>query len=713
MLFNLNEDLPKYSFRYSLGMDTFSFTPTMSKLLSNDTIRYKIDNIDSNIISKYVFMYNKHSIFDMFTKILNNNVCIELSSLKDIVSKCNCSFIPNNLDNYIKNNKSKSSNAIYYTSFLKSMISNITKKDFEEKDNINKSVKELYNDVISIIKYLLKLWYKFWIDYDKFINMVYTELIDIFKSKLISKLDNSNIEVCNILLTHPDRIYNLWDKKDLTLLGDCTLDNELSYSIIDNMYIVLAHDDIVDYEKDLIESYNSIQGIKYDKLFSSLLLPLNYLLFRQIKNAAPNNATRNITLNNTKSIVMLFHNIINSLNINMVNNDTYKLLNTFALPYPPLLLSIEYDNKLYKIVIDDSKDKIIGTDTIVKDLIYLSRDNIDVIECNKSNPIETILYQFDDDKEEKVNDLYNIAKDEVIKYSSNTNIKDDSSISSTLLYDKEYKEESKFKYNVRNYDFGSFYKDLYISTIDLTWYSIIMKYKNIKVDIENYLAKEAFKNMSKLFKHYISIDEQKHNIKFIVKVNIREYENLVIPQSLKTKYISYVNISTYMNYWIIDMLHSYLLSRNSNLASKPILGLEILLLGIDRYNNYLDIDDLINLDNDRERESIYKRYTYSINSPANNGCFHMIDSPFFISSSNNEDLYKTMRKYILDIISNYISKDEVIYLVNKTYNRILNFLLDKIKDNGISNTNTSFKDLKIELDYFYKDSKSTFELKYY
>ena len=668
--------------------------------ISDETKLYK-QYLDRNIVSNHIYLY-KTCFKDIYTNSINISKDIDLEELTKFFKDNNCKSICN----LIETNKNNDSTM----SFL---LNSILYKDI---DILQTEIS--YDELVKIINIYVDSYEKFWLEYDKYVKLLINDYVKEFISRLKAKINSNSFKVCGIL-SPISNLEFVEDKVEAYM-------RKKSHGVISAYNAFYTQDKLINFVNKINNKTNKLSS--YSKLLSNINTIKRYLAYTKpiVTNIQQDSSKKYYKLNYEELRNIMFYVYTATHPVSPISYEydggsvisvknqlfsvpiliEYDITCANTIPYIPLLLGIEYKNKLYKICINHDG---LNSDSSIKDLIYLSKENIDVVKCNMSNAIELNFFG----RNEKYSVLDNYMKTDCEESSSIENIYSTAlkvfKTKKKQLFKLKYQNVLNNKYDYhRQYNWDSFYVDLYNKVIDIVWSCLILDYKNglIKKELETYLKNEAYHTMQKTLKKYIEQDINRFGLRFelIAKIDRGEYFNSFI-YSNRTNYISNIKVLGFVTYIISELL-AHNLYGSKNHTSSDILGLGIITSIKDSNNINLSLDELINLDpnSPQERDITYRCYfSYE---------YRLDNSPYFIYD-NGSDLSTAIRYPLMNIIYKHITKNYIVSVINTVYDKVLKNIIKTNKERYFDKDQLSktFKDLSTQIKFY--TSKSNFEYSYY
>ena len=430
-----------YNIPYTIALDNVNKLPYN---LSEDTIQ-SFDKLKTLIPSFYTYMY-KTTIPFFFTNTVNYYDDLRLDKFEILLKDLECYFLLASLEKY----KSIYSDQLLLISFL----------DYIKKLPFNES-----SDLYAPDFELNKLIYRYLEDYKKFI-IEYENFVRLFIKDSVLQLNNELSKISNdikICLITSDTSNSLYQKQLYRYQEDTKFFNHFNYGVISS-YTFFDKNDMCN---DLIKTLSDIQITMESNHFDKLLSNIPHFIKCLVK-YKDSYKTQQLDY---ESLRNLFFYLYSGTRPNIQNNSIeYDHNQVNMIPYIPLLLGIEYNNKLYKIQLDiNNKDQILKFDKKCENLIYFNQEDLQLKEITLDDPIHINVLGY--------SGAFNIIKNNIVfknqlctdvkpyiyelakTYMLEDKIEED--ISNTLLYKNVLNDYENKHFSM--YDWASFYDDIYIN----------------------------------------------------------------------------------------------------------------------------------------------------------------------------------------------------------------------------------------------------------
>ena len=674
-----------YNIPYTIAFDNVN---ELSYQLSEDTLQ-SFNKLKSLIPSYYTYMY-KTTIPFFFTNTVNYYDDLRFDRFEVLLKDLECYFLLESLNKYRLLNHDQ----VLLISFL-SYIKNLPA---DESNNLYAPDSELSK---LIYKYLDD-YRDFTIEYEKFVKLLIKDSI-LQLSKELSKLSD-NIKVCLITSNTQDSLYQ---RQMYRYQEETKFFNHFNYGLISSYTFFDKKDMCNNLIKKLSDLYLNIEHNPFDKLLSNIQQFIKCLV--KYKDTY---ITQQLDY---ESLRNLFFYLYSGTRPNIQNNSIeYNHSQVNMIPYIPLLLGIEYDNKLYKVQLDlNNKNQILRFDNKCENLVYFNQKDLQLKEITLHDPMQSNILgysnTYDIIKNNIVgkNQLYSDIKPYIYELTKNyiVNNIDLSNIDSSLLYKNILNDCDNKHFSM--YDWASFNDDIYKRVMNVVWNCVLLEYKNgiIKKELENVLAREAFNTLNPHVKNYIMKDIEK-GLSFKIQGFIDDGTSMkTLLFSPTINYISNIHFLCYNNYIIGELIsHNFYNFENNNTCM--LINLALVTLVQDSNGEFYNLQELIAFDPDNKtRNCAYDIYFKTSNS-------NIIDNLFFCYENTN-DIRIKLRSLMLESIYKYISKEYVLRLINKVFYETLDNIGTELRSIFSNNKiPTTFNDLSTEIS-FYTSEKNNIICKYF
>lgn len=673
-----------YTIPYTIAFDNVN---KLSYQLSEDTLQ-SFNKLKTLIPSYYTYMY-KTTIPFFFTETINYYDDLRFDRFEILLKSLNCPFLLQSLNKYRLLNPDQ----VLLISFL-SYIKNLPA---DESYSLHAPDIELN-----------KLIYKYLEDYEKF-TIEYENFVRLFIRDSILQLNNElsklsdNIKVCLITSNTQDSLYQ---KQFYRYQEETKFFNHFNYGLISSYTFFDKNNMCNNLIEKLSDIYLNLENNQFDKLLSNIPQFIKCLV--KYKESY---ITQQLDY---ESLRNLFFYLYGAIRPNIQNNSIeYNHSQVNMIPYIPLLLGIEYNNKLYKIQLDlNNKDQILRFDNRCENLVYFNKEDLKLKEITLQDSVQSNILGYTNTyniiknnvvyKNQLYSDMkpcvYNLAKTYI---NNNTDL---SNIDNMLLYKNTMNDCENKHFSM--YDWASFNDDIYKRIMNIVWNCILLEYKDgiIKKELENVLAKEAFNTLNPCVKKYIMKDIEK-GLTFKLQGFIDDGTSMkALLFSPTVNYVSNIHFLSYNNYIIGELIsHDFYNFENNNICM--LINLSLITLVQDSNRKFYNLQELIAFDsNNKTRNCAYNMYFKMSNSG-------IIDNLFFCYE-NSIDVKVQLRSLILESIYKYVSKDYILRIVNKVFYEILDNIGLELRSIFSNKIPTTFNDLSTEIS-FYTSEKNNIICKYF